>query len=196
MFSFFLLVGRWKLPSHASRQRVRWLFVIAAVASGWTSPLLLLLGAPNAVMAEYADAAVVPATETYRSSCARCHGADGRGAEHRRGREGLPDFARRDWQSRRSDAQLTVSILNGKGTEMPSLRDRLSDDRVKGLIAQIRAFAPPKSRSTSRSDPPVGKPDLDASGGPRSDFDAEFRRLKDEYNALSRQLRDLHRTPD
>lgn len=31
----------------------------------------------------------------------------------------LPNFAKLHWQRQRSDAQLIVSILDGKGTRMP-----------------------------------------------------------------------------
>src|SRR5262245_61370692 len=50
----------------------------------------------------------------YRRFCARCHGNDHTGAAGR-----VPNFTSRSWQQRRSDSQLLVSILEGKGSGMP-----------------------------------------------------------------------------
>src|SRR5215470_12786724 len=49
----------------------------------------------------------------YERRCQGCHGKDG-GGERNAGVTDLPDFRKSDWHARRSDAQLQVSILDGK----------------------------------------------------------------------------------
>jgi hypothetical protein len=48
-------------------------------------------------------------------SCSSSHGADGHGTAMRAQVPSLPDFTAVDWHQRRSDAQLTASVLEGKG---------------------------------------------------------------------------------
>src|SRR5438552_13421353 len=87
----------------------------------------------------------------YQQFCQRCHAADGKGDVKT---EGLPDFTRRAWHEQKSDAQLIVSILHGKGTVMPAFRSQLSQAKAKELVAYLRAFAPAapgKQSSTSTS---------------------------------------------
>src|SRR5215831_14846694 len=53
----------------------------------------------------------------YQQLCQRCHAANGKGDP---GTEGVPDFTRPSWHEKKHDPQLIVSILDGKGTVMPS----------------------------------------------------------------------------
>jgi mono/diheme cytochrome c family protein len=55
----------------------------------------------------------------------------------------IPDFTSRAWQDSRSNAELIVGTLEGKGTFMPGFRDRLNDEQARDLIAYVRATAPP-----------------------------------------------------
>jgi hypothetical protein len=55
----------------------------------------------------------------------------------------IPDFTDPAWQARRADAQLVASILEGKGDAMPPAGDDVTDAVARGLVAYIRAFAPP-----------------------------------------------------
>jgi mono/diheme cytochrome c family protein len=118
------------------------------------------------------------AKRLYGQYCRRCHGADGKGAPG--AADGLPDFSRRAWQDRRSDAQLTVSILDGKGAVMPSFRGRLGEAQAKALVAHVRSLAP--ARPAAPAVVPAARED---------DFEAQFRRLQEEYDELKRQLREL-----
>jgi hypothetical protein len=69
-----------------------------------------------------------------------------------------------------------VSILDGKGTRMPSFRDKLSRERARELVAYIRTFAP-------------GAADRAA---PKTDeFDRQFSSLVQEIDELMRQMRAL-----
>jgi mono/diheme cytochrome c family protein len=123
------------------------------------------------------------AARLYRRYCQRCHGGDGTG---QRSADGIPDFTRRDWQKQRDDAELLVSILDGKGTGMPAFQDRLSEAQASGLVAHIRAFTPTPSTTMAKG-----------SSSPRvsgSDFAAQFRQLQEEFDDLQQQLRELDST--
>src|SRR5262245_58112578 len=63
----------------------------------------------------------------YGKLCLSCHGADGKGTEMRKVMPDIPDLANPEWQKGMSDSQITVSILEGKGTLMPPFRDHLND---------------------------------------------------------------------
>ena len=72
----------------------------------------------------------------------RCHGADGTGSRVRRRYPEIPDFTNASWQARRTVAELTESILDGKGSAMPPLGDDVGEEQARGLVAYVRAFAP------------------------------------------------------
>jgi mono/diheme cytochrome c family protein len=112
----------------------------------------------------------------FQRLCQMCHGADGRGALVRDNMPTVPDFTRREWQERRRDPQLMVSILDGKGTGMPPFRGKLVAGQVRELVARVRAFDPTRpQQATADSD----------------DFDARFQRLLKECVDLGRQVRAL-----
>src|SRR6266498_5722691 len=112
----------------------------------------------------------------YRLHCARCHGQDGRGSTTRESGTEIPDFTRSAWQEQRSDPQLLVSILDGKGTGMPSWSGKLSEEQARGLVVEVRAFA------SMRPKPEGGSP---------TDFDKKYRRFQDELHELQRQFHEL-----
>src|SRR5262245_52595061 len=97
---------------HLTLRRQRLVLVAVAVVSVGSDDLPPARGAggtgpgkPGAMAGE-ADA-------LFRRYCQGCHGPDGRGV---RGGAvaGLPDFTRPAWQQQRTDAQLMVTILEGK----------------------------------------------------------------------------------
>jgi mono/diheme cytochrome c family protein len=113
--------------------------------------------------------------------CQRCHGKDGQGTKTQRlALKRLPDFTRRAWQESRSDSELQVSILDGKGNAMPSLADRLSKDQVLDLIAYIRKF-----NGSSKKSPKTDK----------RDFEKNFRQLEEELKTLQKEFRNAHGLP-
>jgi ubiquinol-cytochrome c reductase cytochrome b subunit len=120
------------------------------------------------------------ASALYRQSCLICHGADGRGLDMRAGMPAIPDFTSPMWQQGVSNPQLAVSILDGKGTLMPAFRDRVPEDQARDLVAYVRAFGPA---------PPPPEP------SPATDFERRFRELRDQWNELHRQLRELSPAP-
>jgi mono/diheme cytochrome c family protein len=90
--------------------------------------------------------------QLYRQHCMKCHGADGTGKPARGLMAQIPNFADSSWQKKRSDAQLLASILEGKESDMPAWRSKISAEQARGLVAQVRAFAPsPRSATTART---------------------------------------------
>jgi mono/diheme cytochrome c family protein len=139
--------------------------------------------APHAPGAESAPAGegASNAGELYRSHCAGCHGRDGQGNGLRKRGTDVPDFTSREWRRSRTDAQLTASILDGKGSAMPSFDDRLSRQEAKALVAHVRAFAPGAAPAAAAAPRAADPPD---------DFDARFRQLEVELEDLQRQFRE------
>lgn len=68
-----------------------------------------------------------------------CHAADGSGSGSMGKALNVPDL-RSEAVQKETDAQLTDSIANGKGTKMPAYKTKLTDDQIKGLVAFIRTL--------------------------------------------------------
>jgi mono/diheme cytochrome c family protein len=129
----------------------RWLLLTGIVAL----PAAVLLAALQprgdafAAPAARVTEPAAPAPETvglYRQYCLTCHGANGKGTEMRPAMPTIPDFTNRAWQESVSDVQIIVSILEGRGALMPPLRDRLTEEQVRGLVPYVRAFAAAEQR--------------------------------------------------
>jgi mono/diheme cytochrome c family protein len=73
------------------------------------------------------------AEATFKSKCAGCHGADGKGKAAMKTR----DWASADVQ-KMSDADLAAVITNGKAP-MPAYKT-MTADQVKDLVAYVRTF--------------------------------------------------------
>jgi mono/diheme cytochrome c family protein len=116
----------------------------------------------------------------YGQYCLVCHGTDGRGTPMRASMPAIPDFTSRTWQAGVSNAQLAVSILDGKGTQMPSFRTYVNEARAGDLAAYIRAFGPEP---------------VTARVAPASDFEKRFRELEAQWDELQRQVRQLQQPP-
>jgi uncharacterized membrane protein/mono/diheme cytochrome c family protein len=85
--------------------------------------------------------------EFFQQHCVKCHGADGTGSKVRRRQPEIPNFTDASWQARRSDAQLLASILDGKGQEMPTWREEITEDQAHRLVARVLAFASSTGKS-------------------------------------------------
>jgi cytochrome c oxidase cbb3-type subunit 3 len=73
--------------------------------------------------------------------CWNCHAADGKGTASVRGIDShLPDFTSANFQRSRTDADLTHSILEGKGPLMKSRKEELGTVDVKDMVALVRGF--------------------------------------------------------
>jgi mono/diheme cytochrome c family protein len=105
----------------------------------------------------------------YRRFCSRCHGGDYTGEPGR-----TPDFTSRSWHGRRSDTQLLVSILEGKGRGMPAHRGKLSEGQARDLVAYLREVG--GVETSGRADP--------------GDFTRRFEELEKELRELKRQFRE------
>ena len=112
----------------------------------------------------------------YHMRCARCHEDDGKSGDLHESNPHAPDFTNPDWQQRRSTQELIVSILDGKGTQMPAFGGKLSSAQARELVAHIRSFAP--------SSPTAAE-------APQDDFETRFRELEEEFERLQQQLDEL-----
>ncbi len=110
----------------------------------------------------------------FRQYCIVCHGTDGTGTAMRPALPPIPDFRSPTFHAERSDAQLVVSILDGKGTLMPANRGRVTDVQAADLAAYVRAFGPKafaiKPHATD------------------TDFDKAYRQLEEQWKELQKEL--------
>ncbi len=74
----------------------------------------------------------------YKSKCAMCHGADGKGDTPVGKSMKLHDLGSPDVQ-KQTDAQLIDITANGKG-KMPGYKGKLTDDQIKQVVAFIRTL--------------------------------------------------------
>jgi len=81
-----------------------------------------------------AKADVAAAEATFKTKCAGCHGADGKGKEALK----TQDLASPDVQ-KMSDAELSGIITNGKPPKMPPYKS-MTPDQVKDMVAYIRSL--------------------------------------------------------
>jgi mono/diheme cytochrome c family protein len=147
----------------------------------------LAAGPLQASSSESPAATSLPLTERkqaaralYERRCQSCHEEDGTGSLLRARVPQTPDFTNDRWQAMRSDPELIVSILEGKGARMPGFRSRLSEEQAQTIVElAIRSFAPHRElRGAARA----------------GDFGRQFHQLEQELANLQRQFRDLSET--
>jgi hypothetical protein len=119
----------------------------------------------------------------YREYCIACHGPDGTGvAAMRVTLPLLADFTKPAFQAQHSDPQILVSILDGKGSQMPANRGRVNEGQARDLVLFVRAFGP-----------------AGISGGtpaaPAGEFQLQFQQLQQQWETLEKQLRTLKQSP-
>jgi len=119
--------------------------------------------------------------QLFLAQCAKCHEADGKGGKARGLLPDIPDFTDASWQSGRTDMELFMGILDGKGTSMPAFRGRMSEEWVRHLVVLVRAFSPAKK-----------SPDNNAA----ANLQQKFANLQDHYDQLQEELRKLRDAPD
>lgn len=76
--------------------------------------------------------------DLFKSKCAACHGADGKGATAMGKALKLRDLSSADVQ-KQSDAELTTIITSGKG-KMPSYEGKLTKDQIGDVVKYIRTL--------------------------------------------------------
>jgi cytochrome c oxidase cbb3-type subunit III len=94
---------------------------------------------------------VADGKRTFASTCAACHGLDGKGAE--RG----PDIANRRAIQRLPDASLSRIVREGKpGTGMPPFRS-LGEPRIQAVVRYLRTLQGQGKAASLPGDPTAGK---------------------------------------
>ena len=103
----------------------------------------LAVAASLSLMAANVSAADVAANWT--THCASCHGKDGKGQTKAGRMANVKDMTEAGYQSSFDDARAYTQIKDGmkdeKGKErMKPFKDKLTDDEIKALIAQVRSL--------------------------------------------------------
>lgn len=118
------------------RLRCRWLFVAVALLGAASSPAF---GAES-------PGGAVSAQAKYDATCARCHGAGGRGD----GMQAkmvfwmkMPNMANAAYMQTRSDDILFQIIKVGGKAGMPAFGLKLTDPEIKDIVVYIRSFSSP-----------------------------------------------------
>jgi mono/diheme cytochrome c family protein len=78
------------------------------------------------------------AEKTYKTNCVLCHAPDGSGSSPS-GQALKAQDLRSDAVQKKSDAELTASITQGKG-KMPAFAKKLKPNDIVQLVAYIRAL--------------------------------------------------------
>jgi mono/diheme cytochrome c family protein len=85
------------------------------------------------------------ADDLFKTNCARCHGADGRGDTPLGQTYQSPDFTDSEWWQKHSDITSTRSLVSivtkGKGG-MPAFGKKLKSTDIKLLVNYVRRFRP------------------------------------------------------
>ncbi len=110
----------------------------------------------------------------FRQFCIVCHGPDGTGNLMRASLPPIPNFTDPAFQRSHTDAQLQVSILNGKGTLMPANSGRVTEAEARDLAAYVRSFGP--------------KGSAPATAG-TGDFEKRFNTLQAQWDELNKELK-------
>jgi mono/diheme cytochrome c family protein len=113
----------------------------------------------------------------FQQYCIVCHGPDGTGSIMRASMPVIPNFTGADWGSQRSNSQIKISILDGKGTLMPANRGRVTDEEAGDLVAYIRAFGPKAYALQSQATD--------------SEFEKSYRQLESQWIELEKELQKL-----
>lgn len=83
--------------------------------------------------------------QLFASNCARCHGMDGVGmAPLLAGSPSPRNFRDPEFQRTRTDEQIKMTIVNGRGTGMPAFGPAFDDAKLTALVAHVRSFDPGK----------------------------------------------------
>jgi hypothetical protein len=87
----------------------------------------------------------------------------------------IPDFTSSAFHKEHSDAQLLISILDGKGAFMPANRGRVTEEEARDLVAFVRAFGP----ATAVTARPQASD---------SEFEKSYRQLEAQWSELEKEL--------
>jgi mono/diheme cytochrome c family protein len=102
-------------------------------------PLLIAVVAAATVSARAADG-----KEVYEKSCAKCHGADGKGQTMMGKKVGAKDYTDAKVQDALTDAAAIKGVKEGvkdkDGKEVMKPTDGISDEDAKAVVAYMRTF--------------------------------------------------------
>lgn len=120
------------------------IFLVVPISILGKRPARVLSFSPEAARASAQSKRKPSATEDlYRTNCARCHGADGRGDTPLGQTYNSPDFTDNAWWQKHSDITSTKSlvsiVMNGKGG-MPAFGKKLKSAEIKALVSYVRRF--------------------------------------------------------
>ena len=103
--------------------------------------LLLSLAFTSAALL---SASAADAKANYDKSCAKCHGADGKGQTKMGQKLGIKDYTDAKVQAEMKDEAATKAIKEGlkdkEGKVLMKPAEDLSADDIKALVAYMRAF--------------------------------------------------------
>jgi cytochrome c553 len=101
--------------------------------------LATIFGFAAAITASASDA-----RENYDKTCAKCHGADGKGQTKMGQKLGIKDYTDAKVQAGFKDEDAFKALKEGlkdaDGKTLMKPVEGLSDDEIKALIAQVRSF--------------------------------------------------------
>jgi mono/diheme cytochrome c family protein len=120
----------------------------------------------------------------FNTLCIPCHGPDGRGTLVRPAMPPIPDFTSRDWQTSRRSSQLASSILEGKGTLMPTWNGKLTPEQARDLVLFVRNFGGPAMLAAETEGEAPAALSL-------VEFDNRIRSLRQQFDAIEKQLQAL-----
>ncbi len=127
-----------------------------------------------AALSEEESARIRIGATIYRQFCFVCHGMDGTGSVIRASMPPIPDFTIESFHKQHNDAQIRVSILEGKGTLMPANRGRVTEDQARDLVAYIRSFGPESVRIRPEASD--------------KEFEKAFRQLEEQLQKLHQEM--------
>ncbi len=103
---------------------------------------MILLGVA-AIAAGVVSVSATDAKENWEKSCAKCHGADGKGGTKMGQKLEIKDFTDAKYQASLKDENMLKAIKegvkDGEKTRMKAV-EGLSDEEMKALVAYVRAF--------------------------------------------------------
>lgn len=98
---------------------------------------ILLLAFSAALLTSLSVPAVADdVKDLYKTKCAACHGADGKGETPAGKKFSAHDFHSADVQ-KQTDPELIEILRSGKN-KMPAYKAKLSDDQIKDLVKYVR----------------------------------------------------------
>ena len=104
----------------------------------------LILLAVAISFAAVMTAGAADAKENYDKSCAKCHGADGKGQTKMGQKLGIKDYTDAKTQNEMKDDEAFKAIKEGlkdkEGKTLMKPAEGLSDNDIKALVAHVRTF--------------------------------------------------------